>query len=515
VRDPLDRDRPRTPVSQSGAPHRFAITVSVMAASILQALDTTIANVALPHIRGSLSATLEQMGWVLTSYIVAAAIMTPLSGWLASRYGRKRVLLYSVAGFTIASALCGLSQSLLQIVLCRLLQGVCGAALIPLSQAVLLDINPPEQQGRASATWGMGVLIGPIIGPLLGGWLTDNYSWRWVFYINIPFGILSLLGMMTFMRESATRRSPFDFVGFASLSLAVGALQLVLDRGQLRDWFSSTEICVYALIGGLAFYVFMVQTLTAAQPFIRLSLFKDRNFTAGSLVMLVMSVVMMATLALQPSLLQDIMGYPVTLTGVVTSPRGVGAFLTMVVVGRLIGRVDARIIVATGLVFMALSAWEMTGLSAQMDDQLIVVSGFLQGIGTGLAWAALSAVTFTTLVPALRNEGTALFNLMRNVGGSVGIAVTQTLLTRHTQMLHARLAEHVTAFRSPWQAPGGYDIASSHGLAALNARVTHQAALIAYNNDFRLLFFVTLAVIPLVLALRSVRPQSAPREVPE
>jgi DHA2 family multidrug resistance protein len=485
--------------------HRGLVTISVMLASILQALDTTIANVALPHIRGSLSATLEQMGWVLTSYIVASAIMTPLAGWLAGQIGRKKVLIVSAAGFTIASALCGMAQSLSQLVLFRLLQGLFGAALVPLSQAVLLDINPPERHGRATAIWAMGVLIGPIIGPALGGWLTENHSWRWVFYINIPFGILSVLGILTFLRETVVRRTRFDFLGFATLSLAIGALQIMLDRGQLLDWFNSTEIWFEAVVSAVAFYLFVVHTLTAREPFVSPALFKDRNFAVGNIFIFIIGVVLFATLALLPPLLQDLLNYPVVTTGFVTAPRGVGGFLTMALVGRLIGRVDARGLIALGLCATAVSLWMMCDFSPLMDERPIIWSGFMQGVGTGFAYVPLAAVSFATLAPQLRSEGTAIFNLLRNVGSSNGIAVVQALLTRNTQIMHARLAEHIVPYGGQLGARAQYDFGTPHGLAALNASVTRQAAMIAYNNDFKLLLVLTLAVIPLLLVLRSGR----------
>jgi DHA2 family multidrug resistance protein len=484
---------------------RGAITVSVMLASVLQALDTTIANVALPHIRGSLSATTEQMGWVLTSYIVAAAIMTPLAGWLSTRYGMKRVLVFSVAGFTLTSALCGLADSLAELVLFRTLQGLCGAALIPLSQAVLLDINPPEHHGRATAIWGMGVLIGPIIGPVLGGWLTDNYDWRWIFYINIPFGILSVLGVWTFLHESASRRMPFDFFGFATLSLGVGALQILLDRGELLDWFGSREIWIEAIICGVSFYLFIVHTLTARHPFVSPALFKDWNFSAGNIFIFVVGVVLFATLALLPPLLQDLMGYPVTTTGIVTSSRGVGAFFTMAVVGRLVGRVDSRLLIGAGLLATAASLWMMCGMSLLMDDRIVAWAGFIQGVGTGFAYVPLAAASFATLSPHFRAEGTAMFNLLRNIGSSIGIAVMQAMLTRNTQIVHAQLAEHVTPYGGHLGSLVPYDLATARGLAALNATVTRQALMIAYNNDFKALLVLTIAVLPLLVLLRAGR----------
>ena len=491
---------------------RAMITIAVMLASILTALDTTIANVALPHIRGSLSATLEQMGWVLTSYIVATAIMTPLAGWLAGRVGRRKVLLISIAGFTLTSALCGIATSLSELVLFRALQGAFGASLVPMSQAVLLDINPPAHHGRATAIWAMGVLVGPIIGPALGGWLTEDYSWRWVFYINIPFGILSLAGVATFLPETQTRRSRFDIFGFATLSIAIGALQVMLDRGQLLDWFNSAEIWAEALICGVSFYLFLVHTFTSTAPFVSPVLFADRNFAIGNLFVFIVGVVLFATLALLPPLLQDLMGYPVITTGLVTAPRGIGAFLTMIIVGRVVGRMDSRILIAGGFLATALSLWYMCGFSLQMDDRLVLWGGYLQGIGTGLVYVPLAAISFATLTPQLRSEGTAIFSLLRNVGSSIGIAVVQAQLTRSTQVMHAQLAEQLQPFGGHLQAKLPFDITTVRGLAALNGEVTRQAQMIAYNNDFKMLLVLTVVVAPLLLLLRKPASGSLPAQ---
>jgi MFS transporter, DHA2 family, multidrug resistance protein len=486
------------------APHRVLITLSVMLASIMQALDNTIANVALPRIQGSLSATQDQMTWVLTSYIIAAAIMTPLSGWLAGQIGRKRVFLFSIVGFTIASALCGLSQSLPEIVLARLFQGLCGAALIPMSQAVLLDINPPSQHAKAMAIWVMGVTIGPILGPALGGWLTENYNWRWVFYINVPFGILSFLGILTFMPETQLRKSRFDFFGFTALSLAIGSLQLMLDRGQLKDWFSSTEIWIEAILAGTAFYLFVVHMLTTTKaPFVSPALFKDRNFLTGNVFIFVVGVVLFATLALLPPLLQDLLNYPVVLTGLVTAPRGVGTLVAMFIVGRLMGKIDTRVIIAGGFALTAFSLWQMTGFYLQMDTSSVVWSGLAQGLGTGFVYVPLAAITFATLAPQFRNEGTAVFSLIRNLGSSIGISGVETMLTRNSQMMHSRLAEQVTPYSDVFrlQPPGA--LTTTSGLSALNHGINEQAAMIAYNNDFKLMMVLTLCAIPLVALLRS------------
>jgi DHA2 family multidrug resistance protein len=496
------------------APHRVLITLSVMLASIMQALDNTIANVALPRIQGSLSATQDQMAWVLTSYIIAAAIMTPLSGWLAGQIGRKRVFLFSVVGFTIASALCGLAQSLPEIVLARLFQGLCGAALIPMSQAVLLDINPPERHAKAMALWVMGVTIGPILGPALGGWLTESYNWRWVFYINVPFGILSFLGILTFMPETELRKSRFDFFGFTALSFAIGSFQLMLDRGQLKDWFSSTEIWIEAIVAGLGFYLFVVHTLTTSKPaFVSPALFKDRNFLTGNVFIFVVGVVLFATLALLPPLLQDLLNYPVVLTGWVTAPRGIGTLAAMFIVGRLMGIVDTRLIIAAGFGLTAFSLWQMTAFYLQMDTPLIVWSGLVQGLGTGFVYVPLAAITFATLSPQFRNEGTALFSLVRNVGSSVGISVVETLLTRNTQMMHSRLAEQITTYNDVLRSQSPTTLSTTHSLARLNNSVNEQAAMIAYNNDFKLMMVLTLCAIPLVLLLRRGDRKKAPEPV--
>jgi DHA2 family multidrug resistance protein len=481
-----------------------------MLASIMQSIDNTIANVALPRIQGALSATQDQMAWVLTSYIIAAAIMTPLSGWLAGQIGRKRILLYSIVGFTVASMLCGLAQSLPQIVAARLLQGLCGAALVPMSQAVLLDINPPAHHARAMAIWVMAVTIGPIIGPALGGWLTENYNWRWVFYINVPFGILAFLGVASAMSETVIRRSRFDFFGFTALSIGIGALQLMLDRGQLRDWFSSKEIWIEATIAGTALYLFIVHMLTTAKaPFVSPALFKDRNFLTGNVFIFIVGAVLFATLALLPPLLQDLLNYPVLTTGLVTAPRGLGTFCAMFIVGRLMGKIDTRVIIAAGFALTAFSSWQMSGFDLQMDSTIVIWSGLAQGLGTGFVYVPLAAVTFATLSPVLRNEGTAIFSLTRNLGSSIGISIVETLLTRYTQIMHSTLAEHVTPYSPIMRAlvPNGSPALQT--LAALNATVTQQAAMIAYNNDFKLMTVLSLASIPLVLLLRKGRRAGA------
>lgn len=478
-----------------------------MLASFMQTLDNTIANVALPRMQGSLSATQDQMTWVLTSYIVAAAIMTPLSGWLAGQIGRRRVFLVSIVGFTIASALCGLAQTLPEIILARLLQGLCGAALVPMSQAVLLDINPPEKHARAMSIWVMAVTVGPILGPALGGWLTDNYNWRWVFYINVPFGILAAIGTISFLSETPLRKSRFDFFGFATLSLAIGALQVMLDRGQLKDWFSSTEICITAGFAAVSFYLLVVHTLTAKEgAFVSPGLFKDRNFLTGCVFMAVVGVTLFATLALLPPLLQDLMNYPVMLTGLVTAPRGFGTFGAMFIVQWMMRhKFDVRIIIALGMAITAVALWQMTGFYLQMDHSMVVWSGLLQGLGSGMVYVPLASLAFATLAPAMRNEGTAIFSLVRNIGSSIGIAVVTTMLTRNTQVMHSRLGESITSYFSPWHPATS---ATPAGVAMVNHIVTNQATMIAYNNDFKMMMILTVCAIPLLVLMRTAKQAS-------
>jgi DHA2 family multidrug resistance protein len=397
-----------------------------------------------------------------------------------------------------------LAQSLPEIVAARLLQGLCGAALIPMSQAVLLDINPPEKHARAMTLWVMAVIIGPILGPVLGGWLTENYNWRWVFYINVPFGILSFLGILSFMPETEIRKSRFDFFGFAALSLAIGAFQLMLDRGQLEDWFNSTEIWVEAALAGLGLYLFIVHMLTTKEtPFVSPAMFKDRNFLTGNVFIFIVGVVLFATLALLPPLLQDLLNYPVVLTGLVTAPRGVGTLVAMFIVGWAMGKIDTRLIIAAGFVLTAYSLWQMTGFYLQMNSSLVVWSGLTQGLGTGFVFVPLATITFATLSPQYRNEGTAMFSLVRNVGSSVGISVVETLLTRNTQIMHSRLAEQVTPYGTGLHALPHAAFSTTSGLVRLNELVSGQAAMIAYNNDFKLMMVLTLCAVPLIALLKS------------
>jgi len=489
-------------------PHRGMITVSIMLATIMQALDTTIANVALPHMQGALQSSQDQISWVLTSYIVAAAIATPLTGWLCSAFGRRRVFLIAVAGFTVASALCGMADNIFEIVAARLLQGLFGAALVPLSQAVLLDINPKEKIGQAMAIWGAGIMIGPILGPMLGGWLTENASWRWVFYINLPVGVLAFYGIARFLPESRPAGIKLDLFGFATLSLTIGLLQMFLDRGEQLDWFDSTEIRIEAIGCLIAFAFFAAHTFTAiGKSFFDRRLLKDRNFVTGLLFAFIVGLVLYATMALLPTLLQGLLGYPVVYTGMVMAPRGIGTMVAMLLVGRLLHHIDARAIMAVGFVLTAVALYMMTTMTLDMGSRVIIVSGVIQGLGIGFTFVPLSAVAFATLAPDLRNDGTPIFSLLRNIGSSVGISIVQAMLTSGTARAHAELASDITQGNLGLQAlPALANPANPAGLGLINALVDRQAAMMAYLDDFRFMLALTLVSLPLLLLIRKARP---------
>jgi DHA2 family multidrug resistance protein len=481
-----------------------------MIATLMQALDSTIANVALPYMQGSLAATADQITWVLTSYIVAAAIMTAPVGWLAARIGRKNLFLTCLIGFTVASMLCGFAETLNQMVLFRLLQGMFGAGLVPLSQSTMLDLYPIEQRGSAMAIWGVGVMVGPILGPTLGGYLTDAYDWRWVFFVNLPFGLLAIGGLYLFQRDApGSASTKFDWIGFAVLSIGIGALQLMLDRGELKDWFGSTEIVVEMILAGLGLYLFVVHMALADQPFIPARMFRDFNFSIGLLVMFAIGLVLLASSALLAPYLQTLGNYPVAQVGLLMAPRGIGTMVAMMAAGRLANRVDPRLIMLGGFVMIAESMRQMTSWTPDIDPQSLALTTLLQGAGLGLVFIPLQVVAFATLPAHQRTDGTALFSLVRNVGSSIGISVTSFLLAQNTQIVHAQLAEHITPFNRMAQTHGAYllwNSATQAGLSALNAQITRQASIIAYIDDFKLLLLVCLPAAALLLLFR--RPQS-------
>ncbi|HEY4200908.1 MAG TPA: DHA2 family efflux MFS transporter permease subunit [Devosiaceae bacterium] len=495
---------PAMPVKNKGL-----LTVGIMLAMVMQVLDTTIANVALPHMQASLGASQDEINWVLTSYIVAAAIATPLSGWFADRIGRKNLMVFAVIGFTVASLACGIATSLDEMVLFRVAQGICGAVLAPLAQATMLDINPREKMGQAMAIFGAGIMVAPIVGPTLGGWLTESFNWRAVFIVNLPIGIFALTLLLTMMPKGEIKIRPFDFFGFAMLGLGVAATQLLLDRGQQQGWFESPEIWIYLGLAITGYWIFLVHCTTAENPFIDMKMFKDRNLSSGLVFIFIIGITMFAGLALLPPMLQGLMGYPVIETGIVMAPRGIGTMLSMIIVGRLVSKIDARMLVLLGILLTAWSLYMMTEFDIVMDSGPIMLSGVVQGLGLGLVFVPLSTLTFATIETKYRLDATSMFNLFRNVGSGVGISLVTTVLAQGSQINHSELAERIAIDRQPVQ-----DLLHSGGdpstlLGNLDGLVSQQSAMIAYVNDFWLMMLVTLVSIPIVFMLR--KPKVAPK----
>jgi MFS transporter, DHA2 family, multidrug resistance protein len=496
---------------------RNMVTICAMTATIMQALDTTIANVALPYMQGTLSASQDQINWVLTSYIVAAAIMTAPVGWIANRFGRKNIFIVCSGGFTIASVLCGLAQDINQMVLFRLLQGVFGAALVPLSQAVMLDSYALHERAKAMSIWGMGVMMGPIMGPSLGAWLTETYSWHWVFFVNLPFGIFTVLGLMIFMDE--TRKDldlRFDWFGFSALAIAIGSLQLALDRGEQLGWLESNEIIGEFIVSAIGFYYFLAHSFTTPKPFIQFALFKDKNFVGGCVFMAVMGLVLYSTMALSSPFLQNVIGYPIITAGVLLATRGSGTFVAMMLVGRVMRFVEARTLIITGLSLTAASLFQMTGWTDQTGVTEIVAVSIVQGFGFGLVFVPLSTVAFLTLPGHLRTDGTSMLTLMRNVASSIGISIVISQLTQGSRRVYAVLSEHVTPFNHAMQMPnvrGMIDMSTDAGRAMADAMVKIQAQIIAFSQDYQLVMIFILVSIPLTIMIGStkatLRAQSA------
>src|SRR6201986_4271728 len=465
---------------------RNMVTICAMTATIMQALDTTIANVALPYMQGSLSASQDQINWVLTSYIVAAAIMTAPVGWFANRFGRKRTFVICSAGFTIASVMCGLAQDINQMVLFRLLQGVFGAALVPLSQAVMLDSYALHERAKAMSIWGMGVMMGPIMGPSLGAWLTETYSWHWVFFVNIPFGIVTVAGLMVFMEETKKNLElRFDWFGFAALAIGIGALQIALDRGEQQGWLESNEIVIEFIVAAVGFYYFFAPSFTTDKPFIQFAIFKDKNFVGGCVFMTVMGLVLYSTMALSSPYLQNVIGYPIITAGVLLASRGAGTFIAMMLVGRMMRYIEARTLIISGLALTAASLYQMTGWTDQTQAPEIVVISVIQGFGFGLVFVPLSTVAFMTLPGNLRTDGTSMLTLLRNVASSVGISIVIAQLTEGGRRDYAILSEHINPFNHALQMPGVrglIDLGSSGGRALADAVVMIQAQIIAFSQ---------------------------------
>lgn len=496
------------PSSGLAGGQRTILIICVMIATLMQALDTTIANVALPYMKGSLAATSDQVSWVLTSYIVAAAIMTSPVGWLSLRYGRRAVFLASIAGFTFASILCGIAASIGQMVIFRLLQGVFGAALVPLSQAILLDTFPKGEQAKAVAMWGLAVTIGPVLGPPLGGYFTEYFNWRLVFFINVPLGVLALAGLWFFLRnpKDSPKAPVFDWRGFLLLSCALAAFQMMLDRGELVGWFESGEIMFEAGIAAVTMYLFVVHIFTWSNPFIDRRLFADRNFAIGCVLMFIVYGTMMSILSLMTPFLQTLSGYPVMKAGILMAPLGAGTMIAMLLVGRLLKYFSPRSIIFVGLTCLLYAVWMMREFTPDVSVASIIKASALEGVGVGLIMVPLTTLSYATLAPIQRTAAASVITLLRNIGGAIGISAMSFLISRNEQIVHEHLVQHITLanplFR--FEALGTYwNPTSQAGLIAINEEINRQATIISYNNDFQLLMMLVALIFPMLLILKS------------
>ncbi len=498
----------------------WLVAVAVMFATFMEILDTTVVNVSLPHIAGNLSATIDESTWALTSYLVANAIILPMTGWLANFFGRKRLLLMSVSGFTVASFFCGLAWSLPSLVVFRVIQGLTGGALQPLSQAVLLEAFPPDQRGKAMGFWGLGIVVAPILGPVLGGWLTDSYSWRWVFYINIPVGIVSVLMTRAYVfdphyiKRSSNR---IDYWGMGMLALGIGALQILLDKGQQEDWFESKAMVSLAVTAVLAIAAFIVRELRTDHPVVNLRILKERTYATGVFLMTCLGFVLYGSLVLLPILLQTLLGYPSYQAGIAMAPRGVGAFIAMPVIGMVLFKVGPRRLLVAGLLLGSFTLFWLGNLNLHAGYWDIFWPQFLQGIGMGLLFVPLTTITMDAIAREQMGNATSLFNLMRNIGGSLGIASATTFLARNQQALTTRLVSHVSPYDVDVQArlaalrrafmAAGSDAATAlqQSQMALAGMVAREAAMLSFVQVFRMLGFVFLLSVALVSLMRAPR----------
>jgi len=514
---------PASPASDHPHVNPWIIAVSVMFATFMEVLDTTVVNVSLPHIAGSLSASIDEATWVLTSYLVANAIILPMTGWLASVFGRKRLLMASVVGFTASSFLCGLAPNLGSLIVFRILQGATGGALQPLSQAVLLEAFPPHERGKAMGFWGQGIVVAPILGPVLGGWLTDNYSWRWVFYINIPVGIASIVMTKLFVFDPPYLRREtgrIDYWGLGMLAVGIGALQFVLDKGQEEDWFASNTITTLAIIAAITLIGLVYHELTTEHPVVDLRVFKERSYAVGVFLMTVLGFVLYGSLVLLPIMLQTLLGYPSLQAGIAMAPRGLGAFLMMQVTGQLTGRMDARKLLSAGLLIGGMTLLWLAQLNLQAGYWDIFWPQIIQGAGMSLLFVPLTTVTMDPIPRERMGNATSLFNLMRNIGGSIGIATTGTMLSRHAQSTTALLGRNVTSYdpaaqtmlaqlKGAFMAAGADAMtATQRAYAAMFGMVQRQATMVSFVGIFQLLGVLFIALVPLVLLMK--RPRRAP-----
>ncbi|PLK25509.1 DHA2 family efflux MFS transporter permease subunit [Novosphingobium sp. TH158] len=482
---------------------RALITASVMITTLIVTIDMTITVVAVPKMMADLSAGPDQIAWVLTSYLIASAVMMPLSSWLASRFGRKLVMTVSVITFTIASVVCGSARSIELMVLARVAQGIGGAGLIPLGQATLLDINPPEKQPTAMAYAGLGAMIGPLVGPTLGGWLTDNYSWHWVFLINLPIGIIAAIGMLAHMEVRDKQLAPFDWTGFLAITAVVGGSQLFLDRGEQLDWFESTETCITAGVVALALYLLAVHMFTRRDTFLRVELFADRNFAIGTVVSTVIGIVIFASSPMLVLYTENLLGYSAFKFGLVNMPRAVGTIIGLLIVTRLIRRVDPRVLLVTGMVLSVIALNMFSGMNLETDEFPIMVAGAFQGFSGGMLISPLSALAFATLAPRFRNEGAAIFALVRNLGNSIGISAMQLMSIHASAQVSSRLAEGVRPDNPTlqWARPA-MDFGDQVALARAGGEIARHAAMVATVDTFWMACLVAVATIPVIFLMR-------------
>jgi DHA2 family multidrug resistance protein len=503
----------------------WIVAASVMLATFMEVLDTSVANVALPHISGNLSATTEESTWVLTSYLVSNAIILPATNWLARYFGRKRFLIVCIIIFTAASALCGAATSLGMLIFARVMQGAGGGALQPIAQSVLLESFPPERRGQAMAVFGLGIVVAPIIGPTLGGWITDNYSWRWIFYINVPVGALAVFMAKTFVEDPpyirAQRPGRIDYVGFGLMALGLAALQLILDLGQQEDWFESAFILRTAVLAVAALVAFVVWELRSDEPIVNLRVLGNRNFAVGVMLITVMGVVLYGSIALLPLFLQTLMGYPATASGMAVSPRGFGSILSMLVVGRLVGRVDGRWLIMFGFAVLAYSTWMLAGLNLDIAMSNVVWPNIVSGCAMGFIFVPLTTMAMGTLPNEQLGNASGVYNLMRNTGGSIGIAAMTTMLARSAQTHQTNIAAHMTAYDPVFQQRlqqiaaalslrGGGSGATQQALASIYGVVLRQSMLMAFIDNFRLLAFLSLICVPAALLFKRVRARGGP-----
>jgi DHA2 family multidrug resistance protein len=503
----------------------WLIAVSVMFATFMEVLDTTVVNVSLPHIAGNLSASIDEATWALTSYLVANAIILPMTGWLASMFGRKRLLMISVIGFTAASFLCGLAPTLGSLIFFRILQGATGGCLQPLSQAVLLEAFAPQDRGKAMGFWALGIVVAPILGPVLGGWLTDNYSWRWVFYINIPVGIASIVMTKMYIFDPPYLQAEsrkVDYWGIGMLAVGIGALQIVLDKGQEEDWFSSNMILILAIVSAVTLAALIWHLLVTDDPIVDLRVFKERSYAVGVFLMTVVGFVLYGSMVLLPVMLQTLLGYPPLQAGIAMAPRGIGSFFMMPITGLMTGTFDPRKLLTAGLLVGGTTLIWLSQLNLQAGYWDIFWPQLLQGVGMSLLFVPLTTISMDAIPREKMGNATSLFNLMRNIGGSIGIAVTGTLLARHSQVTVNTLGANVTAYdpasqtmlfqlRAAFIAAGSdAATATTRAYAALFGMLQRQATMVSFVGIFQLLGVMFIALVPLVLLMKRPRPRSGP-----